>query len=316
MRLFQQTLQLVPKAHFVAGQLVLAPRHCSPEPLFRIWHEAQYQFLRHQPLDHPFAVAEIILPPARPAVGFGLAQMQCAGHLGRPVPLLARRLPVPLQRPPYRLPVLRGRFHHYFLDLLLDQPLGQQMQLIGGGAELAPLKLILVFPSDVSYHYRQHLLVHVDRCDSISHHVLLGGAESTQKSSPRQGHVAIAAPDGRRTTPNYSRRARVLRIKQANGLNISTAKTTSPAHAFVMMPLCEFFMKFRGPQAHPNRPQKTMACPNYPSPWGARGSERTRCPVASKMAFPTAGAIPMMGHSPAPVDVKSLRSSSTFSMTG
>jgi len=29
------------------------------------------------------------------------------------------------------------------------------------------------------------------------------------------------------------------------------------------------------------------------------GSERTRCPVASKMAFPTAGAIPMMGHSPA-----------------
>jgi hypothetical protein len=61
--------------------------------------------------------------------------------------------------------------------------------------------------------------------------------------------------------PNYSRRARVLRIKQTNGLNISTAKTTSPAHAFVMMPLWQFFMKFRGPKAHPNRPQKTMVCP-------------------------------------------------------
>jgi len=73
--------------------------------------------------------------------------MQCAGHLGRPVPLLARRLPVPLQRAPYRLPVLRGRFHNHFLDLLLDQPLGQQVQWIGGGAELAPLKLVLAFPA-------------------------------------------------------------------------------------------------------------------------------------------------------------------------
>jgi hypothetical protein len=89
-----------------------------------------------------------------------------------------------------------------------------------------------------------------------------GGAESTQKKGhPRQGHVAIAAPDGRRTTPNYSRRARMLRIKQTNGLNISTANTTSPAHAFVMMPLCEFFMKFRGPKAHSNRPQKTVPVP-------------------------------------------------------
>src|ERR1035437_1322064 len=46
----------------------------------------------------------------------------------------------------------------------------------------------------------------------------------------------------------------------------------------------------------------------HPATWGAMGSERTRCPVASKMAFPTAGAIPMMGHSPAPAEVKSLRS--------
>ena len=53
-----------------------------------------------------------------------------------------------------------------------------------------------------------------------------------------------------------------------------------------------------------------------PSPCGAIGSERTRCPVASKMAFPTAGAIPMMGHSPAPADGRSLRSTSTLSMTG
>jgi hypothetical protein len=73
------------------------------------------------------------------------------------------------------------------------------------------------------------------------------------KGNPRQGHVAIAAPDSRPTTPNYSRRARMLRIKQANSLNFSTVPSTSPTPASVMMPLCRFFMKFRGPKAHSNR---------------------------------------------------------------
>src|ERR1017187_6125861 len=68
MRLFQQALQLILKAHFVARQLVLAPRHRPPEPLFGIRHKAQNQLLRHQPFDHPFAVGEIVLPPARPAI--------------------------------------------------------------------------------------------------------------------------------------------------------------------------------------------------------------------------------------------------------
>src|SRR5712691_4104617 len=37
-------------------------------------------------------------------------------------------------------------------------------------------------------------------------------------------------------------------------------------------------------------------------PWGARGSERSRTPVAAKMALPMAGAMPMMGVSPAPAE--------------
>jgi hypothetical protein len=53
----------------------------------------------------------------------------------------------------------------------------------------------------------------------------------------------------------------MLRIKQTNSLNISTASPTSPAHAFVMMPLSEFFMKFRGPKALSNRRQKPIVCP-------------------------------------------------------
>ena len=57
----------------------------------------------------------------------------------------------------------------------------------------------------------------------------------------------------------------MLRVKQANDLNFFTAKPTSPLPP---LPGCQFFMKFRGPKAHPNRPQKTMACPTQPGPAG------------------------------------------------
>lgn len=39
-----------------------------------------------------------------------------------------------------------------------------------------------------------------------------------------------------------------------------------------------------------------------PNPFRAIGSDRTRMPVASKIAAPTAGAIAMIGVSPAPID--------------
>ena len=46
------------------------------------------------------------------------------------------------------------------------------------------------------------------------------------------------------------------------------------------------------------------------------GSDRFRFPVASKIAFPIAGAIPTIGVSPAPADGRSFRSSSTLSIFG
>jgi hypothetical protein len=57
--------------------------------------------------------------------------------------------------------------------------------------------------------------------------------------------------------PNYSLKARVLRIKQTNGLDFSTALPTSPSPLPILPPR-PFFMKFRGPQALSNRPRKTM----------------------------------------------------------
>jgi len=53
----------------------------------------------------------------------------------------------------------------------------------------------------------------------------------------------------------------MLRIKQTNSLDFSTAWSTSPHH-LPILPLNPFFMKFRGPQAPNNRPQETMVCPH------------------------------------------------------
>lgn len=52
------------------------------------------------------------------------------------------------------------------------------------------------------------------------------------------------------------------------------------------------------------------------TPRGASGSERSRTPVAWKMALPIAGAMAMIGVSPAPAEGISLRSIKMVSMMG
>jgi hypothetical protein len=76
MRLFQQCRQLVLQPHPVSNQLLLAARHRPPQTLFGIRHKAQDQFLRYQPFHQTFGVGEIVLAPARSAVGPRLRQMQ------------------------------------------------------------------------------------------------------------------------------------------------------------------------------------------------------------------------------------------------
>lgn len=51
-------------------------------------------------------------------------------------------------------------------------------------------------------------------------------------------------------------------------------------------------------------------------PLGTSGSDRRRTPHALKIAFAIAGASPTMGHSPAPAEGRSLRSSRTVSTAG
>ena len=166
--------------------------------------------------------------------------MQCVALVSRALPLLPRWPPV-----------LRGRFHDDFLDLLLVQPLGQHVQFTGRSTELAALKLILAFPGDISHHDRQHLLVNVNCCDSIGHHASpWPKRRACQRYIPGRVTWLSPLPRGRPTTPNYSRRARMLLIKQINDLDFFTVRPTLPLPP---LPRCQFFMSFRGPKAHPNR---------------------------------------------------------------
>jgi len=107
----------------------------------------------------------------------------------------------------------------------------------------------------------QHL-VNVNCCDSISIMLLLDRAESMPKAI-QAGSRGYRRSSGRRATPNYSRRAAHAQgQEQTNDPDFFTAKTTSPLPP---LPSCPFFMNFRGPKAHPNRPQRTMVCHHHTS---------------------------------------------------
>src|SRR5438093_6637815 len=118
-------------------------------------------------------------------------------------PRALRRLPVPFQRVPHRAPVLRGRFHHHFLDLTLDQPRGEQPELARARAESPAFKLPVPLDFHVRDRHRHHCLVHVDSCDPIWHTPLLAG------SGERAVMFLLRVTGCHTTTPTYSlKRAR------------------------------------------------------------------------------------------------------------
>jgi hypothetical protein len=79
-----------------------------------------------------------------------------------------------LERFPHRPPVLRGRFHHNFLNLALDQPVSQTMQVERRCAGLLAFEAEVAVDFNVGHHDRQHLLVDVNSCDPVGHRLLLG----------------------------------------------------------------------------------------------------------------------------------------------
>src|ERR1700683_2921306 len=110
--------------------------------------------------------------------------------------LLAKRLPIPLQRFPDGFPILRRRFHNYFFSLLLEQPCGQRPQLFGGAAKLPSLKRLFAFDFDVTYHYSQHLFVNIDTRYLIGHSSSWPGVESVLRFL-KQGRGLSSSPQRR-----------------------------------------------------------------------------------------------------------------------
>src|SRR5260370_2038824 len=102
--------------------------------------------------------------------------MECSRHFPGTFPILTARFPVPFECAPERFPVLRRGFHHYFLDLLLDQPLGKQSQVLRVATVPASLKLVFVVDFNVSHNYGQLLFVDVNSGYPIRHRLPPGGS--------------------------------------------------------------------------------------------------------------------------------------------
>ena len=215
MRFLEEGLEAILQLHAIPRQLILAPGHGAPETLRHIGHKAERQLVRHQPLDQSLGIGEISLPAVPAMIRLRLREMQRAG--GRPGvhPRTLRRLPVAFQRVPHRAPVLRGRLHHDFFDLVLDQPLGQEAQLAGRRAELPPFKLPVPFDFHVRDHDRQHRLVHVDSCDPIGHTHLHRRERRACRDGLTQGH-RLSHDDA-----HLFAQARTLRIIQYDGVSAS-----------------------------------------------------------------------------------------------
>ncbi len=125
---------------------------------------------------------------------------------------------------------MRGRFHHHFLDLLLDEPFRQHAQLFRVAAVPASLKLIFVFDFDVSHNYGQPLLMDIDPRHPVRHRLPPGG------NGERAGLTLTWVSGYRRshrgeTTHHLFARSRTLRIKLTFGFSISTVISISPLPA-------------------------------------------------------------------------------------
>jgi hypothetical protein len=183
-------LQLVLEPDSVARELELPAHHRAPQPLLGVRHKAQGQLLGHQPFHQAFGIGKVLLSSAWPAIGLGLGEVQRARRRPGALSRLAAWLPVPLQRFPHGPPILRGRFHDDFLNVLFKQPFSQTSQFVRTGPHPPPFELVLPLDFDIRHHHGQHPLVHIDSRDSVGHRFLLAGS-GERASSHQSGSRAV-----------------------------------------------------------------------------------------------------------------------------
>jgi hypothetical protein len=95
---------------------------------------------------------------------------------------------MPFERFPDWFPILGGRFHDHFLDLLLEQPCSQRSKLFWVATKHPPLKLVLTVDLNVRHNYGQHLFMNIDSRYPVSHNVPL--ARSGERAAVTLSRVA------------------------------------------------------------------------------------------------------------------------------
>ena len=161
------------------------------------------------------------------------------------------------QRFPHRPPVLRGRLHDDFLDILLDQPVGQTAQIGRRRPDLVAVEVKVAVDLDVGHDDREHLLVDVNSRDPVRHRSLLMGAESVP---PRitQGpsyHRFVREPDD----AQLFGQSRTLRIKQLLGFDYSVANLNLAAPSPAFCPILDFHSLSRASRPSPNQLRKSSS---------------------------------------------------------
>lgn len=151
--------------------------------------------------------------------------MKRAGEARGALAHAASGSPVLFERVPHRPPVLRGRLHDHFLDILRDQPLGQFTQIGRRRADLLLREVKVAVDFAVGHDDRQHLLVDVNSRDPVRHRALLRERRACLVVS-----VRVASCRGAQASPYDAQsfdQSRTLRTKQLFGLHGSTGSIRS-----------------------------------------------------------------------------------------
>src|SRR5712691_6608605 len=99
--------------------------------------------------------------------------------------------------------------------------------MIGVATKQTPFKLVLAFDFHVSYDHSQHLFMNVDSRYPVRHNFPPGGSGERAASSLSRV-TGYRRSHRRRENAQLFAQPRTLRIRHADSLNFSTAKSISP----------------------------------------------------------------------------------------
>jgi hypothetical protein len=135
-RFLEQRFEPILELHAIARDLVLATHHGPPEPLLSVGHEAQGEFLRNEAFHQPLRIGKVPLAAAGSPIRLRLSEMERPREPRGAVARAALGAPMLFQGFPHRPPVLCGRLHDDFIDVVVDQPVGQATEIDRRRADL------------------------------------------------------------------------------------------------------------------------------------------------------------------------------------